>query len=302
MSHNYLNKDEYLHLAPTEPGTVRVHHCKQGRNNDRLYITRKEDDTILAYCHHCGLGGSHRVLGSRVLQAVEKSKANISALRSTDGRDGTHTVSDSNRRRSGGRSKDGGRQLSGLPTELTTRAALVAFADWSAPAKRWWLECGLTVGEAERYGVVYSHENQRLILPVVVAATVVGEVQKTFRPGEPKYLTVGQTDHEILVPVGGSANDELLLVEDLRSAYKCSRVINTLPLLGTNLSEKQLAMIMYLKPPKVYVFLDNDNTQVRSNAAKIKRRLSNVTDCAIIRYSHGDPKTLNESELKELLK
>jgi hypothetical protein len=37
-------------LLPSEPmlldETIHVHHCKQGRNNDRFYITRKQDGYV----------------------------------------------------------------------------------------------------------------------------------------------------------------------------------------------------------------------------------------------------------------
>ena len=53
-----LSRSEFVPYAPKDRGgQTHIHHCKQGHNNDRLYIRRNEDESIVAYCHHCGKSG-----------------------------------------------------------------------------------------------------------------------------------------------------------------------------------------------------------------------------------------------------
>ena len=73
-SNQWLNPSDYVDMAPESPGTVNIFHCKQGPGNDRLYITRKEDGNIVAYCHHCGSRGAHRVAGQRAFSRREQNK------------------------------------------------------------------------------------------------------------------------------------------------------------------------------------------------------------------------------------
>ena len=56
-----LKRDDFVDSAPNVRGEqVHIHHCKGGKNNDKLYIRRNEDDSIVAYCHHCNQRGYAR--------------------------------------------------------------------------------------------------------------------------------------------------------------------------------------------------------------------------------------------------
>ena len=300
----YLKKNEYVPHAPSEPGTVHIHHCKDGHNNDRLYITRKEDGTILAYCHHCGLGGSHHVLGSRTIQARTSSEMahgmrshlNEKGHRYDDGVDETFRESRVDRR-----SEGQGRKLLLHSTRPEHVCKADGFATWGTHAKRWWLGCGLTVKDAEEHGVYYDMERNHLVLNVYKDGDIVGELRKSGEISGPKYLSVGQQTHQIINTSNSNAGTELLLVEDLRSAYKASKLINVLPLLGTQMSSDHKAAIVAAKPSKVLIWLDNDNPQVRRSARSIKKSLQSLVPCVIITYEGKDPKELGLSQLKEIL-
>jgi hypothetical protein len=62
-------------LLPSEPmlldETIHVHHCKQGRNNDRFYITRKQDGYVY-YCHHCGASGFSPASGMAPTKSLKR--------------------------------------------------------------------------------------------------------------------------------------------------------------------------------------------------------------------------------------
>ena len=297
--------DDFVPYAPDTPGTIHIHHCKQGPNNDRLYITRRVDDVILAYCHHCGCSGVYSVLGSRTLSSRKKAESSdeLSGAANTRAVEyAKHIQRSANQEGTGRRGQTAGRKLYNHTRRSQSTRPASDFGTWETLAKRWWLECGLTIEDAELYGVSYDPHNREVVLPVFYEGKRVGEVSKTFRPDAPKYITSGESIHQIIPHVGSGSHDELLIVEDLRSAYKCAKVIDTLPLLGTKLTDEQLADIVRAKYSKVYIFLDNDNIEIKRLARTLYRLLTPHVRCEIIKHTACDPKMLSASQLKELLK
>ncbi len=56
-----LRSSEYMPYATAHRGTERVNHddCPAGTDNKRrLYVTRKEDGHVVAYCYNCGYSGA----------------------------------------------------------------------------------------------------------------------------------------------------------------------------------------------------------------------------------------------------
>lgn len=68
----YIHSSVYLSVGSNLliGETTAIEHCKQGKA--KLYVTRTED-RLLAYCHHCGGKGSHK-LGSRGVGVKEITK------------------------------------------------------------------------------------------------------------------------------------------------------------------------------------------------------------------------------------
>lgn len=310
-----LHPDEFVDLAPTEPGTVHKHHCKQGRNNDRMYITRKEDDTILAYCHHCGGSGRYSVLGNRVLKASKGNKESENGgtntgteLHNTDSRtDGPgHSDADTS-----------GRSVSVQSGFVPRGRAEVNPENWPTHAKKWWYEYGLTKEQANTdAGACYWPDEDAL------GYLHVGGTQYRFfgKDAPLKYRTVkSQGDTKDFSIFNPSKNRRLLqlpyrkglrpliLVEDARSALKLSNYCPTIALGGVNPSEKFMSdLIGFLsKDTEIIVWLDNDNPEVIKVSRQLADRLKAVGFMAY-RVSEGqctlDPKEVAWEAIYDIIK
>jgi len=309
-----LSKDEFVQYAPEEPGTVHVHHCKEGSNNDRLYVTRKEDGTILAYCHHCGASGYHNVLGSRTLQSAASNQRTYdepSENRPLSKRPWYTHKRAAKLARQGTRTKQPVRDVrtgasdDGEGPEHAGGVGSTPFTAWCRAGQEWWLGCGLTPEEGERAGVRCIRSEEKLTLPIWNRGVRVGEIVKRFDGTGPKYLTAGSAIHQIIPAVDSSvlgySDRRVLIVEDLRSAYKCSRVIDTLPLLGTTLRDEHVAGLMEANVDFAYIYLDNDNAQVKAHATSAYRRLAALGIGGTIILDTVDPKVLTTTELLKRL-
>jgi len=286
----YLDKDEFVPFAPSEiGGEVHVHHCKLGKDNDRLYIRRNEDDSIIAYCHHCGKRGVSKLDGVR----------NISTFRSNKG-----TLK-----------KGVSRDLK-LPSDFEKDSS-----KWPMKARAWPMKYGITKEELHDNSIGYSEYFGRIVLPTFDEKGKLSQFQtrkidglmgtSTFQR-ETKYDTYikqGSTSFQRLFNpkyIGSDPSrlsmDTLCIVEDSLSAIKCNRYIPTIALNGTSLDDKCI-----LKVVKNYssfiIFLDNDNPQVKKSQRKLKKKLELVCKGKVtIIYSDKDPKELSNKELQEILK
>ena len=311
-----LHPDEFVDLAPTEPGTVHKHHCKQGRNNDRMYITREEDGTILAYCHHCGRGGRHSVLGNRILQTSKDRQETDSAQVPTG--DELHNAASGTDGPGHSKSDTGGRSVP-VQSEFVPRGNSEAnTANWPAHVKKWWFEYGLTVSQAapdaacafywpEEDAISYTHLGgwqYRFFgkdAPLKYRSKPdIGNLGNsfftTYALEGPKPLLVA--DHNNHVP--------LVLVEDFRSALKLSNYCCALAIGSTNMSEELVAKFIEEIPTEspVIVWLDNDNQQVITASSKLQGRfiaLGYRTYRVTSAVCTKDPKEVSWQDIYEIL-
>jgi transposase InsO family protein len=94
----------------------------------------------------------------------------------------------------------------------------------------------------------------------------------------------------------------LVLVEDCFSAFCVGRHTSALCLLGTHASEHMLAWIQRRGYPRIRIFLDDDNADVKKSQTRLKAKLELFCDDVQIIHSSGrDPKEHSDAELKEIL-
>lgn len=286
----WLKHEEFVPFAPDKPGTSHIHHCKTGRGNDRLYITRKDDDTILAHCFHCGSRGHYSVVGNGKI-----SRASRASTYKVLGNDSVGSTSSNTDDRTNDVHGDYGKARMG-ESSLYLR-------DWPQAAKRWWLECGLTIPEQEAHGVIYNEQDRTIDMPLYTGSLVTGVCSRTLSGGEhtPKYVLHGDRTAHVIAPNRLHSNAPIVIVEDMRSAYKVGRVTGAYPLLGTEIEPSQLVKIWESKCGRALVFLDNDSEVVKRKARQLKQRLEVYLPCDIITVEQ-DPKNLSEDELRKLLK
>ena len=286
----YLDKDEFVPFAPSEiGGEVHVHHCKLGKDNDRLYITRSKDNAILAYCHHCGKRGISKLDGTRNISTFRTNKTEL---------------------------KSGVTKDLKFPSDFERDSS-----KWPVKARAWPMKYGITKEELHDNSIGYSEYHGRVVLPsfdekggLVQFQTrkVDGIVGTSTFQRETKYDTFikqGSTSFQRLFDpkcIGSSSTirlmDTLCIVEDSLSAIKCNRYVPSIALNGTSLDDKSI-----LKVVKGYdnfiIFLDNDNPQVKKSQRKLKKKLELICRGKVtIIYSDKDPKELPIKELKGILK
>ena len=300
---------------------IKLHHCKEGKNNDRLYIKRLKNAYVL-YCHHCGNGGYVPVYGvptSRLqkdLDAIalreqvpdgDSSVAVLLAHASGDGQtDGTGT---------GGARKE---VFFGLPPDCSS-----IISRWSShEAQIWLINAGIKGDSLKDYPIYWSQRRSAIIVPIHSGGELVGYQQRKFPhdPDYPKWVTFTKKgwkkkDGAIDIlhtrkPVTGDSvtsisNTEskrtLVLCEDYVSACRIASIgYDALPMFGTQLSDATLQDIIG-KYNRFLVALDNDNRMVRASARQLVTRINLFgKECKDARLSK-DPKRYGDSELKGIL-
>lgn len=303
-----LSPEEFMPYAPSAYGTqVNVHHCRLGKDNDRMYVRRNDDGSVVAFCHHCNGRGYRKseTSRSRPKDPEEVRKSN-----------GPGPVR--------------------LPDDFTTDVDGAGRSPWSPQAKAWVRQYGVTDDELVSNSVGYSRLLGGVVFPVFgpegtplfyqyrPVDTQVGRVQREEgTAGEakspPKYVSVGKRSRSRdgglfrTVPSwhdGTVRNDgtdigvtRAVLVEDVISAIIVSRVpgCQGIALMGSGLSDRALRQLA-TEYDDFVVFLDNDNSEVRASQRKLNKVLSPLIpgECRII-CSDRDPKEHRLRELMELL-
>lgn len=256
--------------VPPRKGTITIRHC---HTKPKLYITRKDDGTILAHCFHCGAGGGWKPKGTRDIGYIRDRLAGIEEL--------TKRVV--------------------LPRDYNTDISI-----WPIEAYAWVRKYDITPLEVEKYGLGYSNSFSCVVIPIRNDGNLVG-IQYRRIPSEqnvPKYVASTYFRGLFWHNNGGMRecvdSDMVFVVEDVLSAIKCSRICDAVALLGTNLSD---ACLRRIKDYKTYiVFLDNDNPQVLRNRNKIVARLQQFGTVKVVDRRDRDPKEYSTEELKDIMK
>lgn len=217
---------------------IRVEHCKPGKR--KLYIKRKSDG-IVAHCFHCG----------------------------SSGRTSTDPVEDM---ADPAGCSDAGSYASGpsfrLPADSEGRPQ-----EWPHEAREW-LTWYLTDEQITDSPFCYSAEKGGIVFPFNCGGELAGYQVRHFPAKSPKYLTYRDKSKQGIDPYLHEDCEDIVLVEDMVSAYKAYLAgFNTAPLMGTTLTKERFTAIVN-DFDRVTVALDNDNNQVRKLQAKLVRDLS----------------------------
>lgn len=255
-----------LRNAPDRAGeTIHIHHCKPGKDNDRLFITRADDGRgVLGYCHHCHTGA--RVQDYRNARVIKPAEA----LRGNGPR---------------------------LPP-----GSLVDPQDWPPEARIWLHEARIGTGTIQSYGIVYDPYTRRVLLPVRHAGGTQGYISRKIFPDDdlPRYLANIPNRKYRYVHLDVSRETSVVLVEDPLSAIRV-RELRTpvVGLLGTGLSDHVLNVIIS-RYKKFLIWFDNDNPEVKHAQLDLKKRLELFGDSVIIR-TDKDPKRHTRDEMENVL-
>jgi len=143
---------------------------------------------------------------------------------------------------------------------------LAQSADGSNPlgkkALNWVLKYGLTFAEIEQNSFLWSETKQYLIFPVFDKANLLMWQARYFGTNKkhPKYITNGPA-RDSMHTLSQEGIQGIVLVEDLISAIKVSRVITAMPLWGSQLSSITLQRVQLTGHSPIYLWLDYDKKE-----------------------------------------
>lgn len=175
---------------------------------------------------------------------------------------------------------------------------------WPLAARVWLYKAGLFVEDIKILGAYFHHKSQRVVLPVTKEGKLVYWQARNVGLcplGAPKYLNP-EVDRTTLVAEFGQG-PEIVLTEDILSAYRVGMATEAWSLLGTKLPTPILVRLLEEKRP-VFVWLDDDdhgNNPGQHAAGVIMRTLTNVgITCRNIKTTL-DPKLLSRAQVIEEL-
>lgn len=257
--------EDYRYLIDDldENQTINKHHCKEGKGNDRFYITRTSDGLIF-YCHHCSGSGFLPVAYSAARKAMRQ-------------RPGSGSVS----------------RVARLPSDATGD-----IRQWSGPARVWIGRAGLTDTEIQERGLTYSKQHGRVYIPIYLGGELSGYLGRGIEVTAPKYYAMRKDRDKFFYHLN-KKTEQVVIVEDCMSAIKCFRFVSSFAMLGTSLSDAALAEL--IKHHKEFiVWTDWDNPEVKMKHASLLQRLSLFGKVRSV-HTSKDPKEHNDRQLREIL-
>ncbi len=277
----YLPTKEILSLAPEEPGVVRINHTTASCSgtSKSLKITRLNDGSIHAHCFRCGdycFIDNNPTRGSKIKKALRYADENTNRASTHDSKSFFRDV-EYNRNK------------------------------WPQRAKEWVEGFEISESELKRSGISYKTSKRRLILPLWGEKGIVRiQSRRIFNDDpDPVKTRTKVFEREIWWHIntgdgGPNKTEGIVLVEDIISAIKVSRITNAYPLTSSNIPIGSLAYIVK-NFEEFYIWLDNDNIEVIKNAKRIENMLLLVTDNVFRIEKYRDPKYYSTEGIKEIL-
>lgn len=273
----FLDKSEWVHLAPDTPRSVRVNHNSPSCSGDSksLKITRTEDDRLYAKCYRCGGwgrdGGNLAGVGA-FARHVHAPKVKIPNEVKLPG-DFTNEIRD-------------------MPVAVRSKLH----------------QCKVGQNLVNQYGIGWSPRWERLIFPVYHGSELAAFQARYFGtdPEASKYIT-RYKDSGALWQLFKSRNaplaeDMVVIVEDMLSAVRVAEMNDCVCLYGTELSDEILVRLATNGFKRGVIWLDWDNHTVRKKGVNISDRLTMVGIRGTIMVDTTDPKHFTYSEIENILK
>jgi len=165
----------------------------------------------------------------------------------------------------------------------------------------WLYKSGITPEVWERYGIGYSEYYRRVILPVYDKGKLIWyQGRAVYDKPSIKYSQPKQDKKHVLYRGHGDACSytTAIIVEDILSAIRVGKHIDTYSLLGTKITDEQSLVLS--KYNRVVTWLDGDKAG-RQGAYKIRRSLALVTETGNIATTK-DPKYYSDEDILTILK
>lgn len=167
--------------------------------------------------------------------------------------------------------------------------------------KLWLYRASISESTWKQFRIGYSPSMCRVILPVYSRSgdLLWYQARAMLEGQKPKYLQPDRERSTVMFQAYSSRGDlqRAVIVEDILSAIRVGKHIDTYSLLGTKITTGQAAELS--KYNRVTIWLDGDIAGQRG-AYKIKKSLGLVTQVDVLRTEH-DPKSYTDTELLEFL-
>lgn len=261
-----LNKHEFEEHAPDYPSKTRVNHDSShcSGSSKSMIVERKEDMSISAKCFRCGAQGY--IGGSSYKPSMSRSPFGV-------------------------RAKKSGK----VPNDLS-----LSWDDFPPEVIVYLNKCGLNESDTNSNGIGFSNKINRLVIPVNnLTRGYAGYITKSFSDDTRYYTNMPDPKYGYHHLLTHDEDAGVLICEDVLSAIRGSKVLSTFSLCGTELTQTA-KMELVGHHHKFYLWLDNDNTQVKLKQLKIKNELSLYGEVNLI-YSDVEPKHLTDEEIYNII-
>jgi len=244
----------------------KLFHCKEGKNNDRLYVKRVEDGWLYN-CFHCGNKG--KVFDSKGESSYDFIKKKISRSIEREDREKDKVVNDVK-----------------LPVDFTTMIPMIGMD---------YLKKYFSIETIKLFNIGWSEKWNRVVFPLYHNSELVGVMyRKVYMNTEgAKVITYSKSTWDRFNYIKSSLpTREVVIVEDYVSGIMLNKLgsFNVIVLHGTSFTDKVFNFLSRNKSnwDLVVVWLDNDNGIVKLKQTEMCQRISLVLPCEVV--YHGDPK------------
>lgn len=268
---SYLKPSEFLpYASDKEDEEVRIIHqdCDGGfpDHKCRLYIRRKDNARVVAYCHNCGKRGSASVDNHTSIQYQEPDKSHTQQNFTNT----YHTY------------------------ELSTQVSRY----FNPIAATWLNKYRVTQELIDKGKIRYDTTDNCLMFPVHnIMGNNTGFILRYFGNQYIRYKRVGENGCHYF---HDEFSDSVLIVEDFISSLVASGICNTVALLGTNLSEEDFNTIVSNYSSYI-IWLDNDSATIKEKARAYWKRFSLYGKSHVV-LDKSDPKKYSKEEICTVLK
>lgn len=178
--------------------------------------------------------------------------------------------------------------------------------NYPAIALDWIAQYELTKTDLLNHNTLWSESLQRLIFPVFGDEGLLAYQGRYFGPSAPEGVKSypkwhGRGDLKNTFNILGDDSGKVILVEDIISAIKLSKLTRAMPLYGSHVGIDRFKRLRMLVEPsaEVWIYLDPDKRKESIVEAR-RGELCGLKTKVV--YSERDPKEQSFTELKEILK
>ena len=165
----------------------------------------------------------------------------------------------------------------------------------------WLKQYGVTNDEIKLNNILWSPSTQMLIFPIYEGDEneLLMWQGRYFPSRQPKVFTSGNPDDNLLFVHGSNdrVDSTVVVVEDIVSAIKVTRVVTATPLFGAHLSLRKAVRLSKMFEHLV-LWLDQDKTV---DMLKFKESYSTLFKTIKIISTKQDPKEFTTEKIKELV-